>query len=187
VAIVDLHRFVANIKDHVPEHGFHIHDERHYVETCSNRQLWEVDLHPENGCGGPVDVVMSVEAEARTLISFEDEVEKVGHDGDLSEEITVPLSFGFVLPPLDDEPDLLLLATSLAGVGGTELPLQVSANHCYAAVTDKPECTISIVGRVDMPLTQVFKGQDVTCELLERVHDISAFLLERSPGWLLDY
>ncbi|MGH3744919.1 MAG: phosphoribosylaminoimidazolesuccinocarboxamide synthase, partial [Mycobacteriales bacterium] len=27
------------------------HDERHFVETYSLRQVWEVELHPEDGCG----------------------------------------------------------------------------------------------------------------------------------------
>ena len=48
--------FVADLKDHAVEHGFHVHDERHFVESYSLRQNWEVDLHPEEGCEGPVDL-----------------------------------------------------------------------------------------------------------------------------------
>ena len=33
VSLIDLHGFVANLKDHVSEHGFHVHGDRHFVET----------------------------------------------------------------------------------------------------------------------------------------------------------
>ena len=58
MAVIDLAGFVADLKDHAVEHGFHVHDERHFVESYSLRQNWEVDLHPEEGCDGPVDLVL---------------------------------------------------------------------------------------------------------------------------------
>ena len=48
--------YVADLKEHAAEHGFHIHDERHFLETYGLRQAWEVDLHPEEACGGPLDL-----------------------------------------------------------------------------------------------------------------------------------
>ena len=186
MAIVDLHGFIADIKDHVPDHGFHVHEDRHFVETYSNRQMWEVDLHPDDACGGPLDLVMTLEAEARTLIAFEDEVVQAGPDRAPDNAITVPLTFGFVLPPLADGPDLLVLATNLAGIGGPDLPLQVSSLHSYAAVTDKPEITISIISRIDVPLVQVYDRQDIPCDLLDRAHDVCKFLLDGAPAWLHD-
>ena len=56
MAVIDVAGYVADLKDHAVGHGFHIHDERHFLETYSLRQNWEVDLHPEEGCGGPVDL-----------------------------------------------------------------------------------------------------------------------------------
>ena len=56
VAVIDVAGFVADLKDHAVDHGFHVHDERHFVETYSLRQAWEVDLHPEEACGGPLDL-----------------------------------------------------------------------------------------------------------------------------------
>ena len=47
MAVIDVAGFVADLKDHAADHGFHIHDERHFVETYSLRQVWEIDLHPE--------------------------------------------------------------------------------------------------------------------------------------------
>ena len=186
MAVVDLHRFISDIKNHVPDHGFHVHEDRHFVETYSNRQMWEVDLHPDNACGGPLDLVVALEAEARTLIAFEDEVVQAGPDRAPDDAITVPLTFGFILPPLADEPDLLVLATDLAGIGGPDLPLQVSSQHSYAAVTDRPEHTISITSRIDLPLLQVYERRDISCDLLERAHDVCEFLLNCAPAWLHD-
>ena len=56
MAVIDVAGFVADLKDHAVDHGFHVHDERHFVETYSLRQAWEVDLHPEEACGGPLDL-----------------------------------------------------------------------------------------------------------------------------------
>src|SRR6201994_4336122 len=74
MAVLDVAGFVADLKDHAVEHGFHVHDERHFVESYSLRQTWEVDLHPEEGCEGPVDLYLSLEIEPRVLLGFEDAV-----------------------------------------------------------------------------------------------------------------
>ena len=33
MAIIDMPGFIADLKDHATRHGFHIHDERHFVES----------------------------------------------------------------------------------------------------------------------------------------------------------
>ena len=53
MAVIDIAGFVTDLKSHAIDHGFHVHDERHFIETYSLRQLWEVDLHPaESAAGG---------------------------------------------------------------------------------------------------------------------------------------
>jgi len=74
MAVLDVAGFVADLKDHAVEHGFHVHDERHFVESYSLRQNWEVDLHPEEGCEGPLDLYLSLEVDPRVLLGFEDAV-----------------------------------------------------------------------------------------------------------------
>jgi len=74
VAAIDVAGYVADLKDHSVDHGFHVHDERHFVETYSLRQVWEVDLHPEEGCGGPLDLHLALDVDPRILLSFEDAV-----------------------------------------------------------------------------------------------------------------
>ncbi|MSZ96713.1 MAG: hypothetical protein F2579_04630, partial [Actinobacteria bacterium] len=111
--------FVTDLKSHAIDHGFHVHDERHFVETYSLRQLWEVDLHPEEACNGPIDLHVSLEIDPRTLLNFEDAVLAMDDpDDDPPEGFTFPLVFTWTFPPLVRPPDLLVLATEVAGLGG---------------------------------------------------------------------
>jgi hypothetical protein len=187
VAVIDVAGFVADLKDHAVDHGFHVHDERHFVETYSLRQAWEVDLHPEDACGGPLDLHLALEIDPRVLLSFEDLVLELDEGDDPPDLHRFPLHFTWGMPPLPHGPDLLILATDLAGVGGPELPLEVSAIDSYASVTDGADRTVSIVGKVEVSLAQVYVGQqDLLCDVLDRCHGVSAYLLERAPTWLGD-
>ncbi len=184
MAFIDLQGFVADLKDHVGEHGFHVHNERHFIETYTNRQTWEVDLHPDNACDGPLETHIALEVDPRTLIMFEDEVIRVGEHGQPDAEIVVPVAISFALPPLSSGPDLLLLATDLAGVGGTVLPLQVSVVDSFAAVADGPERAVSIMSRVEVSLTRIYLGEAVLCDVLVKCQSVAEFLLGRAPAWL---
>jgi hypothetical protein len=185
VAVIDVAGFVAELKDHAAEHGFHVHDERHFVETYSLRQAWEVDLHPEDACDGPIDLHLALEVDPRALLSFEDEVAKLEDpDDDPPDTFHFPLLFSWTLPPLPHGPDLLVLATELAGIGGTELPLEVSAIDAIASATDAPERSLTIVARLEVSLAKVFQGEERLCDVLERCLAVSQFLLDRAPAWL---
>ena len=76
--------------------------------------------------------------------------------------------FNWALPPLPKGPDLLVLATDLAGIGGPDLPLEVSAIDSFAAVTDAAERSLAIVARLDLSLAKVFMGQELLCDTLDR-------------------
>jgi len=103
VAVIDVAGFVSELKNHAVDHGFHVHDERHFVETYSLRQLWEVDLHPEEACNGPIDLHLSLEVDPRALLGFEDEVIKQDDpDADPPRGFTFPLLFTWTLPPLPE-------------------------------------------------------------------------------------
>src|SRR5216110_1600743 len=105
--------------------------EPHCAASYSLRQTWEVDLHPEEGCEGPVDLYLSLDIDPRILLGFEDAVISVGEQDDPADDYHFPLSFTWALPPLPRGPDLLVLATELAGVGGRDLPLEVSATDSF--------------------------------------------------------
>ena len=186
MAVIDVAGFVADLKDHVVNHGFHGHDERHFVETYSLRQAWEVDLHPEEACSGPIDLHLSLEVDPRALLGFEDEVLKLEDpEDDPPTGFTFPLLFTWTLPPLPHPPDLLVLATELAGVGGISLPVEVSAIDSFASVTDAPERSLSMVARIPIDLADVYLANDKPfCDTLDRCRDISLFLLERADLWL---
>lgn len=186
VAIIDVPGFIADLKDHAVDHAFHVHDERHFIETYSMRQAWEVDLHPEDACGGPLDLHLALEVDPRVMIGFEDRMLELPEGADPIEGFAFPLAFTWTLPPLPQPPDLLVLATELAGVGGVELPLEISAIDSFAAVTDAPERSLSIVSRIEIGLDRIYLGQEQMCEVLETCHNVSSWLLERSGVWLGD-
>ena len=143
MAVIDIAGFVADLKDHAVEHGFHVHDERHFVESYSLRQTWEVDVHPEEGCEGPVDLYLSLEIDPRVLLGFEDAVMARPYGDDPPDEHRFPLNFTCALPPLPQGPDLLLLATDLAGRGGPDLPLEVSAIDSIPAATESQVVSVT--------------------------------------------
>jgi hypothetical protein len=186
MAVMDIAGYVAEIKDHAVDHGFHVHDERHFVETYSLRQAWEVELHPEEACGGPLDLHLALEIDPRVLLSFEDAVVELGDDETPPDGFHFALQFTWALPPLPHGPDLLLLATELAGVGGPELPLEVSAIDSYQAVTDAPERTVTIVARLQVSLARVLMGEELLCETLDSCLGVSRYLLDHAPAWLGD-
>ncbi|HEX3622237.1 MAG TPA: hypothetical protein VHT97_07985, partial [Acidimicrobiales bacterium] len=75
------------------------------------------------------------------------------------------------------------LATDLAGVGGPELPLEVSAIDSFGSVTDAPERSLTIVARQQVSLAKVLAGEELLCDLLDRCLAVSRFLLEAAPAW----
>ena len=188
MAVIDIAGFVSDLKSHAVDHGFHVHDERHFVETYSLRQLWEVDLHPEEACTGPIDLHVSLEIDPRTLLSFEDVVLAMDDPDDEPQgDFTFPLVFTWAFPPLTNPPDLLVLATEVAGLGGIDLPLEISAIDSFQKVTDAPERSLSVIGRVPISLAMVYRGDTETvCPLLDKCREISLDLLERVPAWIGD-
>lgn len=186
MAAIDVAGFVSDLKAHAVDHGFHVHDERHFVETYSLRQSWEVDLHPSEACSGPIDLHLALEVDPRALLAFEDEVVK--RDDDIDDPpagFSFPLSFTWTLPPLPEPPNLLVLAAELAGIGGVDLPVEVSAIDSFANVTDAPERSLSLVARLSIDLADVYRGDDKAfCDTLDKCRDVSLFLLERAEQWL---
>jgi hypothetical protein len=186
MAVIDVAGFVADIKSQAIDHGFHVHDERHFVETYSLRQLWEVDLHPEEACSGPIDLHMSLDVDPRAMLGFEDEIMKLDEiDDPPPSGFAFPLLFTWTLPPLSEPPDLLVLATDLAGIGGIDLPVEVSAIDSFPSVTDAPERSLSIVARMSVDLADVYMNiDDAITAALDRCKHVSLYLLERADTWL---
>jgi hypothetical protein len=185
VAVIDVPGFVADLKEHAVDHGFHVHDERHFVETYSLHQAWEVDLHPEEACDGPIDLHLELRVDPRVLLAFEDTVHQLPEpDDEPPDEFDFPLKFAWRLPPLPYPPDLLVLATELAGIGGMDLPIEVSAIDSFPTVTDAPERSLSLEARVSVSLAKVIAGEEILCETLDRCRAVSLFLLDRAPAWL---
>ena len=188
MAVIDVAGFIADVKSQAIDHGFHVHDERHFVETYSLRQLWEVDLHPEEACSGPIDLHLSLDVDPRAMLAFEDEVIRLEEvDDPPPTGFTFTMLFTWTLPPLPDPPDLLVLATDLAGIGGIDLPVEVSAIDSFPTVTDAPERSLSIVAKMTVDLADVYlTNDDAISVALERCKHVSLYLLDRAPAWLDD-
>lgn len=179
---VDIAGFVTDLKEHATEHGFHVHDERHFVETYSLRQSWEVDVHPESGCGGPLDLHLALDVDPKVILSLRDRLEE--SDDEPDDVFHLDLYFNWAVPPLRRPPDLLVLATDLAGIGGTLLPIEVSAIDSYASVTDAAESRLMVQGKTTVSLVGVIAGRDDLCEVLDCSHEVSEYLVDRVDGWL---
>jgi hypothetical protein len=179
---VDIAGFVVDLKEHATEHGFHVHDERHFVETYSLRQSWEVDVHPESGCGGPIDLHMALDVDPRVILSLREQLEESEDEPD--DVYFLDLYFNWAVPPLLRPPDLLVLATDLAGIGGTLLPIEVQAIDSYAAVTDAAERRLMVQGKILVSLVDVMAGRDELCEVLDCARQVSEYMVERVEDWL---
>ncbi len=182
---VDLAGTVTYLKDHAVEHGFHVHDERHFVETYTLRQAWEVDLHPAESCEGPLDLHLAIDLDPRVVLELED----VLMDGpetpeDPDGQFMVPFLFNWGLPTLTDPPDLIVLSAELAGIGGLGLPIEVSAVDSFGALSDGQERRLSIVAAVEISLVDLMFRQDSLCETLDRVHAVSRYVAEHAPDWI---
>ena len=174
---VDIAGFVTDLKEHAIEHGFHVHDERHFVETYSLRQAWEVDLHPESGCGGPIDLHLALDVDPKVLLGFRERLDEISDEFEEPEdEFHLDLFFNWAVPALLNPPDLLVLATDLAGLGGVSLAVEVSAIDSYAAVTDAPERRLTLTGKSSVSLVDVMMGREQLCDVLDRSREVSEYL-----------
>lgn len=182
---VDLAGFITDMKSHAVDHGFHVHAERHFIESYSLGQAWEVDLHPEEACEGPLEMLMVLEVDPRVLLAFDDLIAgQVEVEEEQDDKLQLPLFFKWALPPLPNPPDLLILATELAGVSGTTLPVEVSATDTFMSVTDAPTRSLSLVGRLDLPLRKMFMRELKTCDVLQCAHGVSMWLISQAGMWL---
>jgi hypothetical protein len=181
---VDLASTITYLKDHAIEHGFHVHDERHFVETYTLRQSWEVDVHPAEACAGPLDLHIALDVNPRLLLSFEDALhdsDGIPEDGDGTFEVT--FFFNWSLPPLNNPPDIIVLSAELAGIGGIDLPIEVSSVETMAALSDSGDRLLSVVGAAKRSLVDIVFKQDSLCDVLDRVHEVSMYMVEHADEW----
>ncbi len=188
VMAIDIAGFITYVKDHAIEHGFHVHDERHFIETFSLRQSFEVDLHPESACDGPLDLNLAFDVEPRVLLRLEDWVKE--HEEEMTEaadNFELPIYFNWALPKMSRPPDLVVLAAELAGIGGPGLPIEVSGVESTGALSTGADRRLSLVGRVQLSLVDVMMGQEQLCDILDRCREVSEYLVTASQEWAVEY
>ena len=185
MAVIDVAGFVADLKDHAVEHGFHVHDERHFVESYSLRQNWEVDLHPEEGCEGPVDLYLSLEIDPRVLLGFEDAVIERADDEDPPDDVPLPAQ--------------LHVGAAAAAARARSARARHRARRAWAVPTSRSRCRPSTrsrrpptrpSGRCGSSPTSrcrcsdIRDGDEVPCEMLDRCLEVSRYLLDAAGDWL---
>ena len=181
---IDVAGFITYLKDHAVEHGFHVHDERHFIETYSLRQAWEVDMHPDFACEGPLDLNLAFDVEPRMLLDLNDTIAKMDEqyaepDGDWRQRFL----FNWGLPALQSPPDLVILSTELAGIAGTLIPIEVNAVDSFGALSDAPEQRLTMVGKFDVSLIDVMLGREKLCDVLDRCREVSEWLINNAADW----
>ena len=184
MAVVDIATFITDVKDLAGDYGFHVHDERHFVETFTLRQAWEIDVHPAEACAGPLDLHISIDVEPRLLLKFEDVLNETPDipddpDGDFS----VTFYFNWSLPPMQRPPDLIVLSAELAGIGGIDLPIEVRSVRSMAALSAAEDEHLSVVGVVSRSLVDLMFKQDSLCDVLDRVHEVSMYMVDHADQW----
>ena len=185
MAVIDIAGFVADLKDHAVEHGFHVHDERHFVESYSLRQNWEVDLHPEEGCEGPVDLYLSLEIDPRVLLGFEDAVIDARRRSRTRPTTSTSRSTS--------------RGRCRRSRTGPTCSCSPPSSPASAAPTSRSRCRPSTRSRRrptprsarcgSSPTSRCRSSTSATatrcsCEMLDRCLDVSRYLLEQAADWL---
>lgn len=185
---IDLAGFITYLKDHAVDHGFHVHDERHFIETYSLRQAWEIDMHPESACDGPVDLNVAFDIDPRDILRLEDEVSSLDDGFDEPKgEYRAQLLFNWGLPALASPPDLIILSAELAGVAGPDLPIDASAVDSYGALDQQSTRRLALVGKFDVSLVDVMFGREKLCDVLDRCREVSEHLVQAARDWKVIY
>jgi hypothetical protein len=80
----------------------------------------------------------------------------------------------------------LLLATELAGIEGTDLPTEISAVDSLPNVTDSPQRSLGVVGRLEIPLATIYLAEEgpLIAAAFECSISISQYLLDRVQVWM---
>ena len=187
MAVIDVPGFVADLKEHAVDHGFHVHDERHFVETYSLHQAWEVDLHPEEACDGPIDLHLELRVDPRVLLAFEDAVHQLPDpDDDAARRVPLPARCSpGACRRCPYPPDLLVLATELAGIGGIDLPDRGVGHRLVRHGHRRPRAQPVARGAGSRSRwRRCIAGEEILCDTLDRCRAVSLFLLDRAPAWL---
>ena len=192
VWVLDLQAFVAGLKTHVHDHGFHIHDERHYVETYWGEQVWHMSLHLENGCDGPIAAELSLTASTRVLLAFQDaltepdDAESSQALNEMTARIVVPLSLDISASPLTTAPDLLVLATEVAARSNAAVPMKPTLTSRVELLDEGEEYCLYVTGEVWVPLFGIYEGDKLeeVCAVLESAQAVCAHLCEQIDSWM---
>jgi hypothetical protein len=176
MAFIDVPGFIADLKGFAIDEGFHVHDERHFVETYSLRQWWEVDIHPEAGCGSQMDLHISLDVDPRILLAFEDAASTASELSEIPDDFFFPLTLTWSSPLPMPEAQLRKLGAQVRKM--TSLTIELAATDSYSVVGEALERRATITARHGMSLRSIAEGTEHVERVLAEAHEISLYLLQ---------
>ena len=180
MAAIDIAGFVADLKDHAVDHRFHVHDERHFVETYSLRQAWEVDLHPEEACGGPLDLHLALEVDPRALLALRGRDRRPPRGRGAQRRAHFPLVFTGRSRRCRRAPICWCWPPSWPASAVPTSRSRCRPSTATPTSPTRPQRTLTIVARVEISLAKVFTGQEALCDIYDRCYDVSQYLLDHA-------
>jgi hypothetical protein len=128
---------------------------------------------------------MAIDLDPRVVLDLEDLLmESPDTPEDPDGRFSAPFIFNWGLPSLTNSPDLIVLSAELAGIGGIDLPIEVSAVDSFGALSDGQERRLSVVAAVELSIVDLMFRQDSLCETLDRVHAVSMYVVDQAPDWI---
>ena len=187
MSIVDLPGFVTDLKYHAAEGGFHYHEDHHCIDITTGRQWWEIQMHPDYDCDGPLELHIVADLDPRVQIAFEDEVNKLPDDAEWPQggvRPRHPLPLAAPSPPQQSQP---------AGVGhrsrrhrGDRSPAARlgGRHHRHGHRRRGPDGARGI--RVRIPLAQLMGEHEFLDGTFGLIGTVTQYLHDRAPAWLND-
>ena len=181
----------VELRDHFLGHGFHWTGESHNVDMISLEQVLRSCLHPEEGCGGPVGLHMTIRWPAEAHLEVQQWLNDSDPDEPFPEHFQLPLEFEVALPPLENPPDLLATWMELLErFEGTPLRVDVSGSDHIESPTEPPRREMVITATSHIPLRHLFAEDDdlgdqehLTCNMITSLHDLCTSILENVDQW----
>ena len=190
----NINTFLAGERDHFETHGFHWHHDSHLIDTYSLRQEFLIALHPEEVCEtSEIQIQMTVPWSAETQLEWLRWSATCEEADEVPDHFLIEPSFEFQLPLLDTPPELMDVWMALISeCDKSVLTVNVSASDHIESPMDRSRRTMRITAQATIPLREIVcvgwnQDEDTVinpmCAILDDLHRLSIFLLERLPQW----
>ncbi len=170
------------------DHGFHWTAESHNLDMINLEQVLHCCLHPEEGCGGPVGLHMTIRWPGEDHLDVQDWMSEHGPNEPLPASFELPAEFTLTLPPLENPPDLLgTWIELLKRFEGSLLRVEVSGSDRIEPPRRDMEITAS--SQIPLRLLLAAEGDDTDddgypiCEMIDSLRDLCLSISKNVEQW----